>query len=70
MFCLQFAIKECTEVNICKTIIMLVFIKGCETLSTKLTVFENRVLRRVHEPERNWTARDCTVGSFMISTAD
>jgi hypothetical protein len=47
------------KVRICKTIILLVVLYGCETWSLtvreehKLRVFENRVLRKTSGPKRN-----------------
>jgi hypothetical protein len=46
------------KIKIYKTIILLVVLYGCETLSLtlreehRLRVFENRVLRRIFEPKR------------------
>jgi hypothetical protein len=47
------------KVRIYKTIVLLVVLYGCETLSLtvskehKLRVFENRVLRRIFGPKRD-----------------
>jgi hypothetical protein len=47
------------KIRICKTVILLVVLCGCETLSLTLRkdhglrVFENRVLRRIFGPKRD-----------------
>ena len=41
------------KIKICRTIIFLVVLYGCETWSLTLRVFENRVLRRLFGPKRD-----------------
>jgi hypothetical protein len=47
------------KIKICKSMILPVVLYGCETWSLtfweehRLRVFENRVLRRIFEPERD-----------------
>jgi len=41
------------KINIYRTINILVFMRGCRTWCIVLTVFENAVLERIFEPERN-----------------
>ena len=57
-FVFQFVIKN-IKIKIYRTIILPVVLYGCETLSLTLreerglTVFENRVLRRIFGPRRD-----------------
>jgi hypothetical protein len=52
-------LSKSLKIRIYKTIILLVVLYGCETLSLilreehRLRVFENRVLRRIFGPKRN-----------------
>jgi hypothetical protein len=61
------------EIRLYKTIILPVVLYGCETWSLtvreehKLTVFENRVLRRIFGPKREG-GESCTTRSFIICT--
>jgi hypothetical protein len=60
-FVFQFAIQK-LKINIYRTIVLPVFLYGCETWSLtlkeghRLRVFENRVLRRVFGPKRDEVA--------------
>jgi hypothetical protein len=57
IFCLPVCYPKNVKINIYRTIILLVVLYGCETWSLtlrvecRLTVFENRVLRRKFGPK-------------------
>jgi hypothetical protein len=72
-FCPHLLSKN-VKVRIYKTIILPVFLYGCETWSLalkeehKLSVFENRVLRRTFGPKRNGVASQVVVSSTELVT--
>jgi hypothetical protein len=62
-FVLQFAIQKNIKTKVCSTIILRVVLCGCETCSLslkvkrRLSVFENRTLRRIFGPKKDDVTR-------------
>jgi hypothetical protein len=58
--CVAVLLCKSVKIKICRTIILPVVLYGCESWSLtlreecRLRVFENKVLRRIFEPKREW----------------